>query len=308
MNRGAAGCRAFPSPEDAAEFLGLVGEICRTCPVEVHAYCVMGNHYHLLIRALGLDLERVMESLEGAYAIRHARRHGASGPSLGGKGLTLPVHRSRHLLVVSRYIHRNPVEAGLVTRPEDWPHSSFRAYLNPAFAPSWLRTAAILGAFGSIGARQRYRSFVEEGTGNWAGNSRGRARIGPMHADGDLREGILRRMAISMNERGPAGPERAPTLAMLARALSREFSVPEVEVRLRPAGRTAGGVLVRGALVHAALGLGRYRLREIAVWLGYRSTGSAVRAAIRFREAAVADRRLAERLRSVVERLRAKPS
>ena len=67
----------------------------------------------------------------------------------------------RHLLQVTRYIHRNPVDAGLVPRPGDWRWSSYAGYVNSLEAPPWLRSTAVLGCLGSIGARHRYRVLVE---------------------------------------------------------------------------------------------------------------------------------------------------
>lgn len=66
----------------------------------------------------------------------------------------------RHLLHVTRYIHLNPVGAGLVRRPEEWRWSSYRAYLDPLDGPRWLRSNAVLGWLGSIGSRQMYSRYV----------------------------------------------------------------------------------------------------------------------------------------------------
>lgn len=150
MNRGAPARSPFPTRDDVAEFLGRVARLCERSLVEVHGYCVMDSHYHLLLRARERGLARLMRHLESGCAFR--------GPTR-----VVLIRAKRQLLQVSRYIHLNPVEAGLAARPEDWPHSSFRAYLDPVDAPPWLRTSAILGAFGSIGARHRYRRFVEAG-------------------------------------------------------------------------------------------------------------------------------------------------
>ena len=67
----------------------------------------------------------------------------------------------RHLLQVTRYIHRNPVDAGLVRRPGEWAWSSYRGYLDPLDGPRWLRSHVVLGWLGSIGCRHLYRRFVE---------------------------------------------------------------------------------------------------------------------------------------------------
>ena len=117
--------------------------------MEIHAYCTMGNHYHLLARAEEPELLRALVELERSI------------PGQLGRPRLRRMALGRHLLQVTRYIHRNPVEAGLVRSPADWPWSSYRAYLDPADAPHWLRHAAVLGWLGSIGARQRYRRYVE---------------------------------------------------------------------------------------------------------------------------------------------------
>ena len=108
----------------------------------------METHYHLLVRADETVLMRVLVELEWGtelMAERARRRRMAVG---------------RHLLQVSRYIHRNPVEAGLVLDPATWPWSSYRAYLDPLDGPEWLRSGSVLGWLGSIGARQKYRRYV----------------------------------------------------------------------------------------------------------------------------------------------------
>lgn len=110
----------------------------------------MGNHYHLLARAQEDELLRAIVRLEGGI------------PGNTGSARLRRMAVGRHLLQVTRYIHRNPVEARLVQRPEDWPWSSYRGYLDRLDAPHWLRSDAVLGWLGSIGARQRYRRYVGE--------------------------------------------------------------------------------------------------------------------------------------------------
>ncbi len=119
--------------------------------IEVHAYCWMGTHYHLLVCSPGSDPRDVLRRLDDSL--------GRGGDR--GRPRIVPLTFGRPVAYVSRYIHLNPVEAGLVSRPEQWPCSSYRAYLDPAWCPPWVTTARILGWFGSTGARRRYRLFVE---------------------------------------------------------------------------------------------------------------------------------------------------
>lgn len=148
MNRGLDGAKLFPSSEDASAFVAAIGRLACQLPVEVHAYCVMGTHYHLLVRAEEDVLLGALEGLEAPFS------------ALAGKVRVRRMAVGRHFLQVTRYIHRNPVEAGLARRPEDWPWSSYRGYLDRIEGPSWLRSETVLGWLGSIGARQRYRQYV----------------------------------------------------------------------------------------------------------------------------------------------------
>ena len=147
-NRGVNGSVLFPTSREAEAFVTILGEIVAGFAVEIHAYCAMGNHYHLLARAQEEELLQAIGLLELAIAAN----------TEGARLRRMAV--GRHLLQVTRYIHRNPVEAGWVQRPEDWPWSSYHGYLDRLEAPFWLRTDAVLGWFGSIGARQRYRRYV----------------------------------------------------------------------------------------------------------------------------------------------------
>jgi len=151
VNRGVERAVLFATSKARDDFVRTLGEIAYTFPVEIHAYCAMQNHYHLLARAEESDLRRALVRLDAACSLTTA-------------GARLRCMRfGRHLIRVTRYIHRNPVAAGLVPRPEHWRWSSYRSYVDPLQAPSWLRSESVLGCLGSIGGRQRYRRYVEDG-------------------------------------------------------------------------------------------------------------------------------------------------
>jgi REP element-mobilizing transposase RayT len=140
----------FPTPLARDGFVGALAAIAREHPVEIHAYCAMETHFHVLARADEADLRRAFTTI-------------VPGESPATEGVRLRrLAFGRHLLLVTRYIHRNPVEAGLVRRPGDWRWSSYLAYVDPRRQPPWLRTAAVLGWLGSVGGRHRYRALVEE--------------------------------------------------------------------------------------------------------------------------------------------------
>lgn len=300
MNRGASNCEVFPGAGDRGRFLLLLTEVRRRFPVDIHAYCLMGNHYHLLVRATQPVVCRAMRYLDGVYTQIFHDRNGGGGALFRGRCRTVVVRAGRHLVHVSRYIHLNPVLGLLVRRPEDWPFSSYRAYLDPAWTPSWLSTATILGRFGSIGARGRYREFVERGLDPGTRDPYGIPKIRTVFDDEEYREEIRRLAAMGM-EPDPLDQQDAVPLSRIGRSICAVFGVPREALRPRTRGKGGEHVLVRGAFVHAARRLGGYRLHEIAAWFGYRSHASLVRAANRYAEQARRDPRLANRLDEVMK-------
>lgn len=131
----------------------------------VHAYCLMGNHYHLLVETPEANLAQGMRHLNGVYTQRFNRRHRRAGHVFQGRYKAILVQKDSYLLELSRYIVLNPLRARMVKRVPDWPWSSYRATAGLALAPNWLDTDWILSAFGQrkSHARARYRAFVAEG-------------------------------------------------------------------------------------------------------------------------------------------------
>jgi hypothetical protein len=217
------------------------------------------------------------------------------------------VQADRHLVHVSRYIHLNPVDAGLISRPEEWGWSSCRAYLDPGRALPWLRTDVILQSFGCVGARRHYRQFLDEGLDPGTRDFYGRSRLGPALGDDGFREELRRRAALEIDADAERLPDlgrlhdRTVPLAQIAEAVCAAFGVGPEALRRRPTGRGRSAGLARGAFVRAARQLGDHRLRDIAGWLGYSSYAAAARAATRFSAAATRDDTIRGRLAAVVE-------
>jgi len=132
----------------------------------VFAYCLMGNHYHLLVETPDGNLGRGMQWLNGVYTQRFNRRHHRVGHVLQGRYKAILVEREPYLLELARYIVLNPVRADLIDDPADWDWSSYRATAGFSGSASWLSTDRILDEFGSSPNRhQAYRRFVHEGIG-----------------------------------------------------------------------------------------------------------------------------------------------
>lgn len=150
---------------DRNAFLGIYAEAAARFGWRAHAYCLMDNHYHLLVETPAPNLSRGMRQLNGVYTQRFNRRHGRTGHVFQGRFKAILVDREAYLLELARYVVLNPVRAGMVRRAQDWRWSSYRATAGLAAAPDWLETDWLLRQFAKTkaAAQQRYRGFVTAG-------------------------------------------------------------------------------------------------------------------------------------------------
>lgn len=160
MNRGIDRQAIFKNDKHRTTFLTLLGEAVKKYQVEIHAYCLMGNHYHILMRTPLANLSRCMQYLDGVYTQRFNLLTKRDGALFRGRYKAILVEADAYLLQVSRYIHLNPVEAGLCQYPQDYTWSSFRAYMSPNGIDSWLETDFILEQMGAVSPHQKYSEYV----------------------------------------------------------------------------------------------------------------------------------------------------
>lgn len=132
----------FEDDEDRLRFLEILGTVVSDYNWLCHGYCLMDNHYHLIIETLDGNLSKGMRQLNGVHTQASNRRHGPSGRHLfQGRYKAILVDRDRYLLELFRYVVLNPLRAkGMVKRFEDWPWSSYRAMVRDAAKPEWLTT------------------------------------------------------------------------------------------------------------------------------------------------------------------------
>jgi putative transposase len=124
-----------------------------------HAYCLMENHYHLLVETPNANLDGAMQRLNGTYAIRFNRQHERTGHVFQGRYGAKLITDDDYALTVVRYIAANPVRAGVCSAPEEWQWSSYAATAGLVPAPDFL-TDRVLGWFGG---RAEYRRLVATG-------------------------------------------------------------------------------------------------------------------------------------------------
>jgi REP element-mobilizing transposase RayT len=156
----------FEDDDDCARFLILLASVVARYRVRCHAYCLMENHYHLLLETPEANLSLAMRQLNGVYTQGFNRRRERCGHLLQGRFGAQLVDGDTYLLEVCRYIVLNPVRAGLVAHPRQWRWSSFRATAGEAPPPGFLSlewVRALVGAKTSGEVSTRYTAFVEAG-------------------------------------------------------------------------------------------------------------------------------------------------
>ncbi len=171
MNRGDRRDAIFSDKEDRKRFLETLGQACEKTCWQVHAYCLMSNHFHLVIETPQPNLVAGMKWLLGTYTSRFNRRHKEFGHLFSGRYKALPVDSSGtgYLKAACDYVHLNPARAKLL-KPEQpleaFPWSSYPLYLvAPSRRPVWLRVDRLLGEWGiqkdSPAGRRVFRQHME---------------------------------------------------------------------------------------------------------------------------------------------------
>lgn len=159
MNRGANRQQVFFTARDAELFLRLLGDAARRFAVEIHAYCLMRNHFHLLVHCPERGLSDLMQLVAARYTRALNSRLGGDGPIFRGRFHSLLVDDQAYLDVVGRYIHRNPLDIQPQVRLDAYRWSSYGAYVGTARRPEWLHTDVLLE---TQAGRRGMRQFVED--------------------------------------------------------------------------------------------------------------------------------------------------
>jgi len=162
LNRGRRRESIFRDTKDYEIFLQTVQEACEFWHLRVAAYCLMASHYHLLVQTPNGNLSRCLRHIDGVYTQRFNRRHGHDGPLFRGRYKALLIEADTYLLQLVRYIHRNPLEAGLAKTLDDYPWTSHQGYLSRNPRWKWLYKDIVLEILAANPPEriEAYRKFV----------------------------------------------------------------------------------------------------------------------------------------------------
>lgn len=164
-SRGDGRGRIYRDDEDRQTFLTTLAWVVERFGWTCHGYCLMDNHFHLLIETAQPNLSRGMRQLNGVYTQRFNRRHKKVGHLFQGRFKAILVEKDSYLLELARYVVLNPVRARMVKTPERYIWSSYRPMLGLDPVPPGLATDWVLGQFAKTTtvARRRYAEFVRAG-------------------------------------------------------------------------------------------------------------------------------------------------
>lgn len=171
MSRGNGGQNIFASDNDRHIFLTLLGTLTERFNVEIHAFVLMDNHYHLLVKTIDANLSKAMQWFGTTYACKFNIANQYGGHLFQGRFKSIIVQNDAYLLRLSFYIHRNPLRAGIVERLADYPWSSYLYYAYKKKPPFWLKTENIAAQLSGNDRYQAYRSktqtYADEDSSFW---------------------------------------------------------------------------------------------------------------------------------------------
>jgi putative transposase len=297
-SRGNEKKEIFLADEDRTKFLNILKDYHERYGILVHAYVLLDNHYHLILETPRGNLLKVMHGINGSYTGYFNRKYRRVGHLLQGRYRAILVDKDEYLVALSRYVHLNPVRAGIVESPEEYDWSSYGGYIGRAKKEDWVEYTWILSQFDRDWKRaaKKYKGYVGEGVFG-VGESPWKALFAQLVLGGDKFKdrimGILRGKKLGSEIIARKKLTLYPRLEEIMRGVSEAFGVKK------------GGILLGGKRLNPA--------RNVALYLAQRYTGlgneeigrlfgglhySAVsKAAARVREAVATDRKLGEIVR-----------
>jgi len=292
VHRGIGRADIFGGDHDRSAFIDLLGEMDERFGFEIRAYVLMSNHYHLLGRSTEGVLSRSMRHLNGVYTQRYNWHHDRDGALLAGRFHSSLIEADTYLTRVARYIHLNPVSAGLVVAPEAYRWSSYPGYLNPSCAPGWLQRDRVLDYFD--GSRVAHHRFVTSGAAD--GELDALERGAPPAVLGSVafvQESSARREPHPETAAHRNRLRERPSLDQIDAAVAAAFGVSDMVLRSGQRGWSNAARLVAGHLAAVVGGAPHAVVRDR---YGYATTRTATAALGRLRQRLAQDEALRRRV------------
>lgn len=295
MLRGNAGQDIFFEDADRYRFYLLLQEGVERYGHRIHAYCLMSNHIHLAIQVGEVPLSRIMQNIGFRYTRWINWRRNSTGHLFQGRFKAVLVDADSYIVELTRYIHLNPVRAGMVRAPEEYPWSGHRAYLGRETIP-WLTTDWVLAQFGASVARARreYLKFVEQGKDDGPQQAFHSGVTGDSRILGD--DTFLDKVLAQADEK----PTRKIRMDKITAAVCREYRIEELD--LAAPGKYRNLSEARGMAAWLILESGHGTIAELGKLTG-RDPTTLCRVAKHLQIKAKTDSALADRMKKLVNEL-----
>ena len=224
MNRGLSRQLVFRDAHDYRALLAVLAETHDLWGVEVLAYCLMPNHYHLCLRTPEGNLSRVMRHVNSVYTQRFNRSHRRDGPIFRGRYKSILIDVETYLAAVIRYVHLNPVKAKMVKAPEQYVWSSHGQYVRPQSAFPWLAVDEVIQEYGSS---HMFHEFVLSGNEGEVEAFYGAGRQSPILGTDRFQAKVVKNVRAFSREHPRYERKLArPSVKQVEKVVAKEFGVP----------------------------------------------------------------------------------
>ncbi len=222
--------KIFPSPKYYEAFLAGLEETCFRLNVQVHAYCLQKDQYHLLIKTPEANLSRFMRQVDGLYTQHYQRLKKSEGSLFKGRYKAVLVQADKYLLPLARYIHLGVRKADL----ETWQWSSYPAYINKAKAPAWLNRDGVFEQIGLTGAKRtaQIKQYVAAGVDEELAHFYGKKNLSSIMGDEKFKKAAKTKRSAS-KVRGVSRGAHAkwrPSCKDIISAVAKQFKVSEESI------------------------------------------------------------------------------
>lgn len=276
MNRGRDRRTIFHNDAYFNAFLDTLQEASQRFDAVIHAYCLMTNHYHLLLETPKANLSRIMRHVNGIYTQRYNRMRRTDGTLFRGRYKSILVDEDAYLLQLSRYIHRNPVETKkpLVSQLVDYPWSSYPAYINKSKSPEWLYRDKTYAMLGQKRKYQGYQEYVTQGVDEDILRFYGKGNILSVLGDRGFREAVRQECEDTNLDKLRAVLQDRPSGRELVRVIAKIFGVKVDSITTKLKYRHTANP-ARGFAMYVCQEYGNISLKEIKQLFDLGNTGSA---------------------------------
>lgn len=275
MNRGRGRQRIFHGDDYFISFLATLEQAHQRFGLQILSYCLMSNHYHLLVKTPEANLGRAMRHINGQYTQIYNRLRNTDGSLFRGRYKSVLVEKDSYQLQLSRYIHRNPIEARMVEQLDEYRWSSYPCYVGRRPTPDWLYQTEIYQQLGVKSRhRDRYRAYVEMGVdeeiATFFRKGNQRAYLG----SDKFRDWVYRHGQNDDPEIDQTALKQfRPDIDQITETVAKHCKVSRESIITSQRGR-AGENIPRWLVMYLAQDIGGLKLREIANFLHLKRTGS----------------------------------